>query len=38
MQFSELICVSNIDIGHLQISLDQFLWVSSIAGISPTYV
>ena len=35
MQFLELICISDIDMDHLRINLDQFLWVPSIAEISP---
>ena len=35
MQFSELICISNIDMDHLGINPDQFLWVPSIAEINP---
>ena len=35
MQFSELICISDIHMYHLVINLDQFLWVPSIADISP---
>ena len=35
MQFSELICISDIHMDHLGINLDQFLWVPSIAEISP---
>ena len=35
MQFSELICISDIHMYHLVINLDQFLWVPSIAEISP---
>ena len=35
MQFSELICISDIHVDHLGINLDQFLWVPSIAEISP---
>ena len=35
MQFSELICISDIDMDHLGINLDQFLLVPSIAEISP---
>ena len=35
MQFSELICISDIHMDHLGINLDQFLWVRSIAEISP---
>ena len=35
MQFSELICISDIDMDHLGINLDQFLWVTSIAETSP---
>ena len=35
MQFSELICKSYINMDHLGINVDQFLWVPSIAEISP---
>ena len=35
MQFLELICISDIDMDHLGINLDQFQWVPSIAEISP---
>ena len=35
MQFSELICISDIHMDHLGINLDQFLWVPRIAEISP---
>ena len=35
MKFSELICISDIHMYHLVINLDQFLWVPSIAEISP---
>ena len=35
MQFSELICTSDIHMYHLGINLDQFLWVPSIAEIIP---
>ena len=35
MQFSELICISDIDMDNLGINLDQFLWVPNIAEISP---
>ena len=35
MQFLELICISDIHMDHLGINLDQFLWVPSIAEISP---
>ena len=31
MQFSELICKSYINMDHLGINVDQFLWVPSIA-------
>ena len=31
MQFSELICKSYINMDHLGINVDQFLWVLSIA-------
>ena len=37
MQFSELICISDIHMDHLGINLDQFLWVPSIAEISPRF-
>ena len=37
MQFSELICTSDIHMYHLGINLDQFLWVPSIAEISPRF-
>ena len=36
MQFSELICISDIDMDNLGINLDQFLLVPNIAEISPT--
>ena len=35
MQFSELICISDIDMDNLGINLDKFLLVPSIAEISP---
>ena len=35
MQFSELICKSDIDMDNLGTNLDQFLLVPSIAEISP---
>ena len=38
MQFSELICISDIHMDHLVINLDQFLWVPSIAEISPRFL
>ena len=34
MQFSELICKSYINMDHLGINVDQFLWVPSIGEIS----
>ena len=37
MQFSELICTSDIHMDHLGINLDQLLWVPSIAEISPRF-
>ena len=37
MQFSELICISDIHMDHLGINLNQFLWVPSIAEISPRF-
>ena len=37
MQFSELICISDIHMDHLVINLDQFLWVPRIAEISPRF-
>ena len=37
MQFSELICTSDIYMDHLVINLDQFLWVLRIAEISPRF-
>ena len=37
MQFSELICISDIHMDHLGINLDQFLWVLRIAEISPRF-
>ena len=38
MQFSELICISDIHMYHLVINLDQFLWVPRIAEISPRFL
>ena len=35
MQFSELICISHIDMDNLGTNIDQFLWVPTIAEISP---
>ena len=35
MQFSELICISDIDMDNLGTNLDQILLVPSIAEISP---
>ena len=37
MQFSELICKSYINMDHLGVNVDQFLWVPSIAEISPRF-
>ena len=37
MQFSELICISDIHMDHLGINVDQFLWVPRIAEISPRF-
>ena len=37
MQFSELICISDIHMDHLGINLDQFLWVPRTAEISPRF-
>ena len=35
MQFSELICISDIDMDNLVINLDKFLLVPIIVKISP---
>ena len=35
MQFSESICIIDVDVDHYKNILDHLLWVPSIAEISP---
>ena len=37
VQFSQFICISDIHMDHLAINVDQFLWIPSIAEISPRF-
>ena len=38
MQFSELICISDIHMDHLGINLDQFLWIPQLLKLVPDFL